>query len=61
MIVIWGGSKDVGRNESKQGINRIQKRRKENEVLDQTPKLDIFFDTKVAETGEGSAETMTDN
>ena len=25
VVVVWGGSKDVGRNESKQGINRIQK------------------------------------
>jgi len=30
-----------------------EKRRKENEVLDQTPKLDTFFVKKVAEIGEG--------
>ena len=35
-----------------------EKRRKENEVLDQTPKLDTFFVNKVAETGEGSSETV---
>jgi len=25
MVVIWGGSKDVGKNETKTGINCIQK------------------------------------
>ena len=25
VVVVWGGSKDVGKNESKKGINRIQR------------------------------------
>lgn len=35
-----------------------EKRRKENELLDQTPQLDTFFVKKVAEIGEGSSETI---
>ena len=25
MVIVWGGSKDVGKNETKQGIDRIQR------------------------------------
>jgi hypothetical protein len=52
VVVVWGGSKDVGKNETKQGINRIQRfvetNKHTNIILMEVPhRHDLIWDSRV--------------